>query len=337
VILVQHYNVTDDAMTAQPMLDAIRPGRDEPADDAGTADTLLRHAPVDGEVFAGSGGRANVAAGLALAIGLHVLFLMAVLAGASDPFGAGGTDLEAVSVEVALVPASALESRASRATEMVASAAAVEQLEGTAPTAAPETPSAPDFAEQAQPEDQPRKRTPSVEPAEATASEPVPPTLPELALTKPDPTPPDLDAVTLPVREPEPPERVKPRPTPPTAASASAETGGATSHAADGVNRRAQAAAAASAGSVRAFTKGVVEALGKTRPKGLRHNARGTAMVAFAIAEGGGLEFVRVAKSSGHDVLDDAALTAVRKTSFPIPPSGMTLAQRTYEVPYHFR
>ncbi len=323
------------------MLEAIRPGLAEPADDAGRAVVMLRHDPVDREVFAGTRGRANVAVGLALALGLHGVILIAALAGASDPFGAGGTDLEAVSVEVALVPASALESRASRATEAVASAAIIDQLEGVAAAAALEAPSVPDAAEQPQPEDEARKETPPIEPAEAPVAEPPSASLPELALTDTNQPPPEPDAVTLPAREPklEPQQReqFKPVPPPPSTAAVAAETGGATSHATDGVNRRSQAAAAASAGSIRAFTKGVVDALGRTRPKGLRHKARGTAKVAFAIAEGGGLEFVRVAKSSGYGVLDDAAVTAVRKATFPVPPAGMTLAQRTYEVPYHFR
>ena len=31
------------------------------------------------------------------------------------------------------------------------------------------------------------------------------------------------------------------------------------------------------------------------------------------------------------------ALEALRQAKFPVPPAGMTLAQLTYEVPYHFR
>lgn len=324
------------------MLEAIRPGLGEPADPAPSAGAMLHHAPLDRDVFAGTKSRLTGLPALLAASALHGLVLVAALAVGSDPIGAGGTDLDALSVEVALVSASALESRASLAVEAVASAAAIEQTEGAIQSApAIDAPSTPDFAEKAEPELQHRNETPQAKPAKDPASDPPADPLPTLALTIPGPTPTEVEAVALPVREPEPkpvqPKLVERLPPPNSTASLAAPTGGATSHATDGVNRRAQAAAAVSAGSVRTFTKGVVDALGKTRPKGLRHRARGTASVAFAIAEGGGLEFVRVAKSSGHDALDDAAISAVRNAAFPVPPYGMTLAQRTYQIPYHFR
>jgi TonB family protein len=326
-------------MTTPPMLEAVRPGIGETGHAASRAVVELRHETIGRDIFAAPRARTTTAPAVLLALILHGLILVGALAGISDPFGAGGTDLEALSVEVALVPASALESRASRATESVASTAAIDQRDGSTDAAAATASSAPpDPADK--PEAEQQREAPQLEPAKAPAHEDTPSPLPTLALTTPEPTPPEPDAVTLPQREPEP-TRTEPelleRSAQPSTNSAAAEAGGATSHASDGVNRRAQAAAAASVGSIRAFTKGVVDALGKTRPKGLHHKARGTARVTFAIAEGGGLEFVRVARSSGHDALDGAAVAAVRKASFPVPPSGMTLAQRTYEVPYHFR
>ena len=59
--------------------------------------------------------------------------------------------------------------------------------------------------------------------------------------------------------------------------------------------------------------------------------------VKFVIAGDGGLATVEIAKSSGIAKLDDIALGAVRRTTFLVPPAGMTAAQLTYEVPYHFR
>jgi protein TonB len=322
------------------MLEAVRPGHGKTADAASAAVVALRHNPIDRDIFAPpSLAPTTKAPAVLLAFVLHGLVLLGALAGYSDPFGAGGNDLEALSVEVALVPASALESRASRATEAVASTAAIDQRDGsTEASEATASPAPPDRAEKSDAEQQ--REAAQIEPTKDTAPQETQAPLPTLALTIPEPTPPEPDAVTLPQREPQP-KRTEPepleRPAPPTTGSTASEAGGATSYASDGVNRRAQAAAAASAGSLRAFTKGVVDALGKTRPRGLHHKARGTARVTFAIAEGGGLEFVRVARSSGHDALDGAAVAAVRKASFPVPPSGMTLAQRTYEVPYHFR
>ena len=73
----------------------------------------------------------------------------------------------------------------------------------------------------------------------------------------------------------------------------------------------------------------------KTKPKGA--GGLGTVRVKFVIAGDGELAAVEVAKSSGSPKLDDVALEAVRRTKFLVPPAGMTTAQLTYEVPYHFR
>jgi len=275
-----------------------------------------------------------------LAVALHGAVLFGALQETDDPYGGGGAELEALSVEVALVPSSALESRASLATDRVASTIAVDATEGAAAASTSRVASTSPEQEPVPSQDEAQSIVPQVEPLAEPSSEPQTVALPTLALTQPDPTPPQPEAVTLPLHEPTPKRvaSVEPEARPETSTSSvSAEAGGSASHAADGVQRRVRAAATASAGSIRAFTKGVVDALGKTRPKGLRSKARGTAKVAFAISEGGALEFVRVAKSSGSGVLDDAAISAVTKASFPVPPAGMTLSQRTYEVPYHFR
>jgi TonB family protein len=76
-------------------------------------------------------------------------------------------------------------------------------------------------------------------------------------------------------------------------------------------------------------------ALSKTRPKGV--GGHGTAKVKFVILPSGSLDFVEVTSSSGNSNLDHKAIEAVRHTSFPTPPAGMTVTQLTYEVPYHFR
>ena len=79
----------------------------------------------------------------------------------------------------------------------------------------------------------------------------------------------------------------------------------------------------------------MAQALSKTKPKGV--GGLGTVRLKFVIAGDGGLAAVEVAKSSGSPKLDDIALGAVRRTKFLTPPTGMTTAQLTYEVPYHFR
>jgi protein TonB len=59
--------------------------------------------------------------------------------------------------------------------------------------------------------------------------------------------------------------------------------------------------------------------------------------VAFRISEAGTPGSVSIARSSGHAVIDEAAVAAVSRARFPAPPAGMSASQRSYEVPYHFR
>ena len=61
-----------------------------------------------------------------------------------------------------------------------------------------------------------------------------------------------------------------------------------------------------------------------------RVRARGTALVAFTIAGNGGLAQLSLARSSGSDALDRAALQLVRRAGpFPPPPQG---AQRAFSI-----
>jgi TonB family protein len=76
-------------------------------------------------------------------------------------------------------------------------------------------------------------------------------------------------------------------------------------------------------------------ALARDKPGG--HGVRGTSVIAFGISPDGRVSFARVASGSGRALLDDTALSAVRRTVFPKPPDGMTEEQLTYSVPFHFK
>ena len=119
--------------------------------------------------------------------------------------------------------------------------------------------------------------------------------------------------------------------------SAAAAAGGASARSHSIVEQPASASApaAASAGAVRDYGRYVALALSKGKPKGI--GGHGTVQVRFTIAPDGTLALAAVARSSGNQKLDDAALEAVRRTKFPTPPAGMTVVQLTYQVPYHFR
>jgi protein TonB len=117
--------------------------------------------------------------------------------------------------------------------------------------------------------------------------------------------------------------------------SAAPATGGDAARSDTASDAKASAPAAASPGAMREYARYVAQALAKTKPKGT--GGLGTVQVKFVIAGDGGLAAVEVAKSSGSPKLDNVALGAVRRTKFLVPPPGMTTAQLTYEVPYHFR
>jgi TonB family protein len=60
-------------------------------------------------------------------------------------------------------------------------------------------------------------------------------------------------------------------------------------------------------------------------------------LVRFGLSDTGTLRFVELHSSSGFDELDRAAARSIAEARFPVPPIGMTDAQRTYVVPFDFR
>ena len=118
-------------------------------------------------------------------------------------------------------------------------------------------------------------------------------------------------------------------------ASAAPATGGDAARSDAVSEAKTSAPAAASPGAIREYARYVAQALAKTKPKG--SGSLGTVHVKFVIAGDGGLAAVEIAKSSGSSKLDNIAVGAVQRTRFVTPPAGMTSAQLTYEVPYHFR
>lgn len=137
---------------------------------------------------------------------------------------------------------------------------------------------------------------------------------------------------------PEPEETATPDPTPRQMQkpdSKRAPAGGVASRgdAPDTASRRAPAAA--SAGALREYARYVAQALAKAKPKGV--GTPGTVKVKLVIAPAGGLASVAVAKTSGNKRLDAMAIAAVQQAALPAPPTGLTPAQLTYEIPYHFR
>jgi TonB family protein len=98
---------------------------------------------------------------------------------------------------------------------------------------------------------------------------------------------------------------------------------------------RASGPASASPGAIQQYAAKVREALARNKPSGFGN--RGTATIKFSVSPAGKAGSVEVANSSGIAALDQSAMDAVSRTLFPEPPAGMSEAQRTYAVPFHFK
>ncbi len=252
-----------------------------------------------------------------VAVVVAVLVHAGIVAALSRPvesqLGARGVDLDAISVEVALVPVTALESLIARPEAAAGAAGPVDITDGA------QTPPAPPVATKQEREREQKvelalDKLLDLEPAQIV----VPPERKEL--------------VRPPVGDPVQPKRPDPAPVAP-----SAPVGGIAARAIEDKGSTVLGAAAARPGEVQRYARNVVEALSRSRPRGGVGSTRGTVKVAFSITENGSLAAVRVVMSSGSAQLDATALAAVQKVRFPPPPPGMSMAQLTYEVPYHFR
>lgn len=341
-----------------------------PADDGASGEppvVALVHHAVGAEALAaaraGAGGHARLAAAACVALLAHVGLLLALERVPHGPVGAAGFDIEAVSIEVALLPATAIESRAQAPAAAAAAGDAIAVDDGSdvaQPAAAATAPAVKETAPLP-----PAEAAPALVLLEAKPEPPDPdrpalpaaekmPTEPATKLTEPPPEPTPVAKVE-PKEEPPPkpvertqqePEKQKPdekpeEPAPQAREAAPASTaaaqGGAAARAATSEQRPTAGVAAASRGQIAAYARSVVGALARSAPRGKAAAGRGTVRVVFAIGSDGSIEDVRVKQSSGRSRLDDLAVAAVRGTRFPAPPSGMTLADRTYEIPYHFR
>lgn len=80
------------------------------------------------------------------------------------------------------------------------------------------------------------------------------------------------------------------------------------------------------------FGRGVIRALRQTMPQ-LR-SSRGRVTIRFLLSETGNLVEVRVVASTGDAALTQSVVFASKQSSFPIPPRGSTVIDRTFLVTY---
>jgi protein TonB len=260
-----------------------------------------------------------------IAVVLHAAAFSAMVTYGESQIGGRGVYLDAISIEVSLVPATAVESRTPKPDAAAGSPAPVEITEGT-PTA-PEAPEAvaADVKRNGEKraEDKPAEEKLIEDTSERVAS---PTPAPERSPV------PERDVLEhRPSDEPAQPKQEQAAPQVP-----GAPTGGVSARSIDDKGPSMPGSAATRPGEVQRYARSVAEALSRSRPKGLP-GAKGTAKISFQISTVGTVIGARIIASSGNPKLDAAAMAAVEAVKFPPPPSGMTAAQLTYEIPYHFR
>lgn len=241
---------------------------------------------------------------------LHGTALYALVQTAAPAAGAGGTVLEAISVEVALIPASALQTSTASQSPASGTPDGAEQEEGAPNRAGAESSKE---VEDKIKETEDKKEQEKKEPASTAASDDVAPIIE-----------PNVEPNTRPQSEQE-----KARRPPANAA------GGAVAGSESLQRQPAPVPAVASPGVLRDYAGRVQTALDRTKPKGT--GLRGTVRLSFAVGPDGKIEFVRMLKSSGNPALDQAAIAAIHRATVPKPPASLSAAQRVFELPYRFR
>ena len=82
------------------------------------------------------------------------------------------------------------------------------------------------------------------------------------------------------------------------------------------------------------FGRGVIRALRRTMPGSDR---LGQVTIRLFLSETGNLLEARLIRSGGDPIMDQNVVFAAKQASFPIPPSGATVADRTFLVTYVYR
>lgn len=102
-----------------------------------------------------------------------------------------------------------------------------------------------------------------------------------------------------------------------------------------GLNGGAGGKSGASGSAINAYASRVRAKILSRRPGSTGY---GTTVVSFGLTTSGGLQYVRIARSSGNSGLDQKALASVRGASpFPAPPNGAKASQLRFSIPFQFR
>ena len=83
------------------------------------------------------------------------------------------------------------------------------------------------------------------------------------------------------------------------------------------------------------FGRGVVRA--SQADDARQRPALGQVTVKFLLTETGNMVEVRLIRSGGDPIMDQNVVFAAKQSSFPIPPAGATITDRTFLVTYIYR
>lgn len=111
--------------------------------------------------------------------------------------------------------------------------------------------------------------------------------------------------------------------------------GGVTSRGSDAAASAEPAGTRAPPGVIQDYARSVAKVLARNKPNA--PGPKGTARVRFTVAGDGRVANASVIASSGHGVLDAAALAAVLRSQFPAPPVTLSQIDTTFDLPFHFR
>jgi len=276
--------------------------------------------------------RKSWAASLIAALVAHGSILLAASWNPSpQQVGAGGTELEAIDVEI--VSALVLESRSAGPEPAAAPPEAVDYAaEGSTPAEA-----SADAADQM-----------AAPPEESTTAGAMPDlVIPDVKQEEPPPEPADV-ALAIADSRPDNPDAQEPEPEPskqpsneaatpsaPAEASESAEEGGSVARGIE-IEQSSGQQAAASAGAADEYAQAIIQTLARRKPR-VTAGVRGTVRITFTIGKAGEVREARVLSSSGRKVLDEAALSMVQQAQFPAPPPALSNLPLSYEMPFIFR
>ncbi len=87
-------------------------------------------------------------------------------------------------------------------------------------------------------------------------------------------------------------------------------------------------------GKQSAYAKSVIEALAKTKPQ--IYLTKGQVHVAFELTLAGQIKFVKVIQSSRDPLMDDLAVSAIKRAKFTVPPPDVQPRDLSYVIHYTF-